>query len=486
MRWPAPGEVFVSETVRALTKTVLPARFTARGRRALKGIGEPIEVFSVAPTEDGAWADAPSRRRSRRRRYAMLGAGVLAAIVVIGVGAWALRATSLPPGEWTIGLEAPLTGVIGPEGTAIRNAVQLAIDEANEAGVLEGVELVLEPYDDAGDSGEQLPDPARGAENATAMVNDSRLIAAVGPYNSDIAVEMIPITNEGGLLQCSPSTTAPGLTKPEYGALEVRATHPERINFVRLSPSDDNQIRGLAEFATRDLGAESALVIDELDFELWANAFAESFSDLGGQVLRSSSEAGGNADAALAPLTTGDGVDVVFFGGFSSSVAAGLRASMVDAGYSDTPFLVGDALLGSGADEGFYLNDVGEAGAGSYASHSSIGPYRASFIDAYRAAFGEEPNEYDASAYACTEMIIQSLRAIAESGPSADALREALRAYAVDPAHRFDTVLGTVGFDPNGDSIQQFVTLYRVDPAAAGGAGDWVVIKQQDYGPPPE
>jgi hypothetical protein len=46
-------------------------------------------------------------------------------------------------------------------------------------------------------------------------------------------------------------------------------------------------------------------------------------------------------------------------------------------------------------------------------------------------------------------------------------------------------VLGTVGFDANGDSIQQFVTIFRVDPAAVDGAGDWVVVKQQDYGSAP-
>ena len=106
----------------------------------------------------------------------------------------------------------------------------------------------------------------------------------------------------------------------------------------------------------------------------------------------------------------------------------------------------------------------------------------ASFVDAYRARFGEEPDEYAAAAHACAEVIIQSLRAIAASGASAEDLREAVRAHAVDPAHRFETVLGTVGFDANGDSIQQFVTLYRVDPQAAEGAGDWVVVKQQDYG----
>ena len=67
-------------------------------------------------------------------------------------------------------------------------------------------------------------------------------------------------------------------------------------------------------------------------------------------------------------------------------------------------------------------------------------------------------------------------------GGVAEDLREAVRAHVVDPAHRFETVLGTVGFDANGDSIQQFVTLFRVDPLAAEGAGDWVEVKQQDYG----
>ena len=44
-------------------------------------------------------------------------------------------------------------------------------------------------------------------------------------------------------------------------------------------------------------------------------------------------------------------------------------------------------------------------------------------------------------------------------------------------------MLGTVGFDANGDSTQQMVSVYRVDPEAAE-AGDWVLVKQQDYGPP--
>lgn len=482
-----PGEVIVSETVRALTRTLLSVTFKPRGRRQLKGISEPIELFAVEPAGPGidAWAEHGRRRGSRGGRRAIFAAGAVAVIAAIGAGAWVLRGpTGIPAGEWTIGLDMPLSGGFAESGIAVRNAVQLAIDEANEDGVADDVQLVLQSYDHAGSGEEQLPDPERGAANATAMVDDARTIAMIGPYNSDIAHSQIPITNEAGLLQCSPSTTDPSLTKPAFGALELRAAQPDSINFVRLSPSDDNQMRGLAAYATNDLGAESALVIvGDPEFTLWADTFEASFTDLGGRVVRSVHEPNDDPSATLAPLRDGDGLDAVFYGGFDPAPAAELRLEMTASGLGATPFLTGDPfLVPSGADPDSYLGRAGEAAIGSYASHSAIGPHRASFVDAFRARFGEEPDEYAAAAHACAEVVIQSLRALAASGASAEGLREAVRAHAIDPAHRFETVLGTVGFDANGDSIQQFVTLYRVDPQAAEGAGDWVVVKQQDYG----
>ena len=80
-------------------------------------------------------------------------------------------------------------------------------------------------------------------------------------------------------------------------------------------------------------------------------------------------------------------------------------------------------------------------------------------------------------------MIVDSLRAIAAGRPSAQDLRAALRTYVI--AHHYETVVGDVGFDGNGDSIHQYVTFSRVDPSAVGGKGDWVIEKQADYGPPP-
>jgi branched-chain amino acid transport system substrate-binding protein len=488
----ASGEVLVSETVRALTRSLLPVRFEPRGRRRLKGIGDPIALFAVTDTAPGAtpWANPGGRRR--RRRTMLVGSAALLAVLG-ALGWWALHppagqpAAGLPPGVWTIGLDMPLSGGAAFRGKPARNAAQLAIDDANAAGGILGSRLALEPYDDAGGtpSGQ---DPERGATNALSMVADPETIAMIGPWGSAVGAAVLPVTNEAGLFECSPANTLPELTKPRYGALDLRSAYPNRINYVRLAPADDIQAPALASFAFHDLGATKALVIDDTDVGRdIADGFQQAFTDLGGRVVRRALNPGGDPLTVLAPESGGaEGPGVVFFGGFTDTGGARVRLAMEDAGLGLVPFLSWDGLFdGTGAEEGSFIERVGPAATGSYVAHASLGPHKASFAEAYRAAYGEEPDEYTAAAYACVEVIVASLRAIAATGPTADGLREALRAYAVDPRHRYDTVIGTVGFDANGDSIQQFVTFYRADTSAADGAGDWVIHKQQDFGPAP-
>ena len=315
------------------------------------------------------------------------------------------------------------------------------------------------------------------------MAADPRTIAAVGPFSSPVAASTIPITNRAGLLECSPSTSYAGLTRPDGGALEFRSAHPERINFVRLSPYDDVQSRALASFATHELGAESALVITAPDWdEEDADDFAAAFTALGGQVVRSKLGRGTDASAALEPLRGDKSPDVVVFAG-NSPEGAEVRRVMRATGLGSTPLVSWDGILtGSGSVRGSYLQRAGKAAAGTYVALTAIPPPRADFVDDYRAAFGEEPTDYAAAAYACAQVVVASLQAAAKDGPDAEGLREAVRAHAVDPATRYETAIGTVGFDANGDSTRQMVSFYRVDPEAEDGAGDWALIKQQDFG----
>jgi branched-chain amino acid transport system substrate-binding protein len=376
----------------------------------------------------------------------------------------------------------PLSGPAAAAGQPVRDAVQMAVDEFNAAGGLDGSTLTLRILDDAGN-------PDLGAENAQAFIADPTTIALIGPWGSAVTYRVIPFTNEAGLLECSPASTLPELTKPRDGALDVRSAHPEAINFVRLAPADDIQAVALASFAYRDLKARFALVIDDTETgRIIADPFEVEFHRLGGITVRRALNPDDDPGTVLAPLGGAlDAPGLVFFGGSTDTGAAALRKAMVDGGHASTPFLSWDPLLdGTGSTAGSYIQQVGVRGAtGSYVAHASLPDQKSSFADAYQQRFGSAPDEYSAAGYACVEMIVAAMRGIAPDGPTADKVRSLLRAYAVAPAHRYETVLGSVGFDANGDALQQFVTFYRVEASAADGAGDWVIFKKQDFGPAP-
>ena len=491
-----PNEVLVSETVRSLTRTVLPVRFDVRGRRQLKGIAEPVALFAVIESAPGSvpWAEPGKRQRPIARLALLAGIplAVLAAIVVLV--ALIFRSTTptpaiaaLPPGTWKIGLDVPLTGDDAFRGEPIKNAVSLAIDDANAAGGIDGSQLELVVYDD-GATTEPTQDPKKGASNAEKMVKDSRTIAVIGPSGSAVAKAMIPITNEAGLLQCSPANTNPALTKPRYGALDLRSAHPTVINYVRIAPSDDIQAPALAAYAFDDLLAESALVVDDAaDGREIADGFAAAYTGLGGRVIRRALNPGADPMSVLGALSGAGAPEVVFFGGFTDTGAIGLRKAMDSSGHLDIPLLSWDGLFdGSGADAGSYIQrTTAGAAVGTYVSHVTQPPSTQAFVDKYHFAFTAAPDEYAAAAYACVQVIVQALREVAKIHPTAGNLREALRALAVRPNQHYQTVVSDVAFDENGDNVHQYVTFYRVDPTTQGGKGDWVIAKQQDYGPAP-
>jgi len=104
-----PGEVWVSEDVRRQLRQRPELRFASRGERTLKGLRSPIELHAVgigksAPTETpfvpepvgaatrAAWpaSGEPAGGGNRRRGVALLGAGILLAIVALGASTWFL------------------------------------------------------------------------------------------------------------------------------------------------------------------------------------------------------------------------------------------------------------------------------------------------------------------------------------------------------------------------------------------------------------
>jgi class 3 adenylate cyclase len=76
----APGEVLVTDTVRALTRTFLTISFKPRGRHRLKGIAEPIALFHVEATDPNATRTSPLRGI---RPAILVGGGLTVLLVLV-------------------------------------------------------------------------------------------------------------------------------------------------------------------------------------------------------------------------------------------------------------------------------------------------------------------------------------------------------------------------------------------------------------------
>ena len=475
------GEVLVSATVRSLTQGMVPATFVSRGRRRLKGIAEPVDVDAVLPT--GA---AAVKRRGLRRRW--LVALVLPAALVVLIAVVLANRPAPLSGTWKVGLSLPLTGWPPGGEVAMQRGAELALAQARGAGRLDGYDVALVVRDD-GDAASADTEPAR--QNAAAFVADPSVVAMVSAGSSFTAAAQIPLTNAGGLLQCSSTNTDPALTRPRLGAAELRSANPTRLNYVRLPALADVEASAVADFARTALEGSFALIIDDPrpPFRFVSDAFQREFEALGGTTDRRTLNPGADGSEALEPLAQA-GVDgtIVFFGGLTDGGAPGLRKAMVEAGWADVPFVSWDGLWdGSGEVDSSFIALAGAAAAGSYISHPTVGTIKNEFDTAYRSAYGDLVHdivyEYAAATHACTEIVLQTLNSVRGVGNDPPTLREAVRAHVVDRRTVFDTVVGTVGFDANGDSLRQVVSFYRADMTAAGGKGDWVLLRRQDFGP---
>jgi branched-chain amino acid transport system substrate-binding protein len=193
--------------------------------------------------------------------------GALAAVGVLVFAGCQGGTSGGGKGNLKIAIDLPLQGSDKAASDPIVNGVKLAIKEANAASTASadfgGYTLTVDPILDDAVNGAH--DPQTGAKNMQTAVADASIMALIGPLNSSVAKAEIPITNEGGLLQCSPANTNEGLTKPEFGAKDVRKANPDKINYIRVVTTDDKQGPAAAQFAIQVLTTTHVYVIDDTE-----------------------------------------------------------------------------------------------------------------------------------------------------------------------------------------------------------------------------
>ena len=408
------------------------------------------------------------------------GGVAVAALAIIAAACSSTPASTGGAGGGTIavkvGIELPMSGGEAPNGVPTANGVQLAVEQ----NPVPGFTVTINQQDDALNG---KHDPNQGAKNIQTLANDPAVLFVVGPYNSNVAQAEIPVSNGAGLMQCSPANTAVGLTKGSDGA-SLRKTNPDKISYVRVATTDDNQGAGTADIAYNIANAKTAYVLD--DTQTYgvglADGFADAYKKFGGQILKRDGVPDSTTDfTSYVTNVKSSGAAVVMYGGVTTSGIGLFRKQMAQQGLTNIPLVGGDGIVdGSAATASSYLNIAGDGAANSYGTVAAIHdiPNPDQFKNDYKAKFQTDPGSYSAPGYACTQIFLQALQAVAGSaGGDLAKLREAVRAYVADTSHTYDTVLGTVGFDANGDTTQHTISYYKYDDSAK----DWAFLKQRDF-----
>jgi branched-chain amino acid transport system substrate-binding protein len=405
-------------------------------------------------------------------KFARLGVAIAAAAIVVS----ACGGSGSTGKTIKIGISLPLSGSSLASAGPARDGALLAIKEFKLAGYT--IETVVLDHAVNG-----VHDPQQGAKDMTALAADAGVVGVVGPFNSSVAKVQIPISNEAGLLQCSPANTNPDLTKGAAG-LELRAKNPTKINYIRVATTDDIQGPAVAQYGVKKLGLKKVAIID--DTETYgkgiADAFAAEWTKLGGEVVGREGAPKGTTDyTAILTKFKDAAPDSVFYGGVTATGGGLVRKQMPQAGLGALAYLGGDGIQdGRGDVSGSFIQIAGAAAANSFSSVAAIAEYpgKADFDSKYKTEYKKDTGAYSASGYACAQVVIEAIKAAAAKG---DVTREAVRVAGTDANTTFQTVLGPVKFDAVGDTSQKIISLYKVDLKAGDGTGDWVFDSQVDY-----
>lgn len=355
-----------------------------------------------------------------------------------------------------IGVDAPLTGELSALGLGIKNSADLAARTANKNKEVPGVTFKIKALDDQAQ-------PSSGQQNATQLVADKSVIAAIGPLNSSVGQSMQKVFASANMAQVSPANTSPDLTQGGKWR-EGTKVRPYKTYF-RTATTDAIQGPFAAQYLYNDAKKKNVYVIDDKKTygAGFAGTFTEEFKKLGGKVAGVNHINPDTKDfGAIVTKIKSAKADVVYYGG-EYPQAGPLSAQIKKAGIN-IPLVGGDGIYSAD-----FIKLTGERGEGDIAT--SVGApveqleSAKTFVAAYDAAGYKEAYEaYGGYSYDSAWAIVQAVKAVAKDGK----LPDDGRAKVVDALSKvsFDGVTGKVSFDEFGDTTNKQLTAYKVTDGA--------------------
>ena len=348
----------------------------------------------------------------------------------------------------------PRTGSAKQQTDTIVRGIRMAIEEAqNKAGPFHIEYLDL---DDSTAAAGQWTSEAEAA-NARRAMQDPDVCVYIGTFNSGAAKVSMPILNLGDLMMISPANTAVGLTKPGLGAPgEPEVYRPTgRMNYMRVVPADDLQGPLAADWAAKR-GVKGVYILD--DNEVYGKGVADLFDErcreIGIEVLgHDSIDSRAQEFKSLMASVKAAKPDLVYFGGTTQSKGGQLAKDMSSAGV-EAMLMVPD-----GCREQVFIDSAGASNLEGrcFVTFGGLPPEKLTgkgleFVERYKEKYGDVPEAYAVYGYEAACVAIEAIR----RAGSKDRRAIADAALAI---RDFKGALGNWGFDENGDTTMQTLTV---------------------------
>jgi branched-chain amino acid transport system substrate-binding protein len=338
-----------------------------------------------------------------------------------------------------VGVYGDLTGQTASFGQSTKNGIQLAVDEINAAGGINGKKIELIVEDDQGQ-------PQQATTVVQKLINQNKVHALLGEVASTNSLAAAPVAQSARIPMITPSSTNPKVT--EVG------DYISRVCFI-----DPFQGATMAKFAATTLKAKTAAILGDVNSDYskgLTQYFEQEFTKNGGTIV--TKEAYTQTDPDFKGQLTkirNLNPDVIYIPGYYSQV--GIIARQARELGMNMPLLGGD-----GWDSPEIWKLGGEALKNSYISNhysaDNPAPEIQNFVKAYQAKFNTVPDSLAALAYDAAKVLADAIKRAGGAEDSAK-LKDAINA-----TKNFAGVTGTITLDASRNAVKPAVVL-ELSPA---------------------
>lgn len=330
-----------------------------------------------------------------RVRNAVVALGVIAVFAAFAGGCKKDQpAGANDTGDIVIGEYASLTGTTATFGNSTHRGVQMAIDDANAAGGVNGRKLRLVVEDD-----QSKPDIARTV--VTKLITQDKAVAILGEVASTRSMAAAPVCQQYKVPMISPASTNPAVTDAgDY--------------IFRVCFTDDFQAAVVGYFAYEQ-GYRKAAIFKDIknDYSVaFAANFAKEFTKRGGTIVGEQVFQEGDTDfkAQLTSLSAAK-PDAVLIPGYYSEVGTiarqarevGLKVPLLGGDGWDSPKLVPGAGGPGGALEGCFFSN-------HYFSKDLKEEATQQFLAAFKKKYDTDPDALAALGYDAGKLLVDALK----------------------------------------------------------------------------